>query len=512
MKNKIFKIGLLASMLLGACSESLLDKVNPNGGTPESYYGTEDELIKGVNAIYAAVQSNSLVAREWFFLHDLRSDDAASGGGQLEGQRAAVLNGANDPANSVSGAVWQGYFIVVHRANSVIGGSANTLNIDEAVKTRIVAEARFLRAYAYADLLALWGGVPLYTETVTSPLGGKPRSTVDEVNQFLIDELTAIQADLPLSYPSSDLGRVTKGASQALLARVYMSANDYANAKIELNKIVSSAQYSLVNAYVDNFKEETGFNTESIFEIGFFNSDVNWTGDGDIPSWGGVLEGNTRTQEYSSVGWRNVIPSDALLADYESTFKGDAKTDPRFAVSFIRHGDPTASGTLDTATVQGNKSNFEGTKQKISWRKYTSIYKSTATYYTGPMDMRIIRYAEVLLNLAECENELGNSAAAITLLNQVRSRASVAMPAYPTAAYPANSKAEVFKAIVHERRVELGGEQIRNKDILRWRKQGKLTTDPISYFQANKFEFLPIPNTELATNPNITQADQNPGY
>ena len=289
-----------------------------------------------------------------------------------------------------------------------------------------------------------------------------------------------------------------------------MAANDYAKAKIELEKVYG--KYALTAQYVDNFKEETGYNTESIFEIGFFNSDVNWTGDGDIPSWGGVLEGNTRTQEYSSVGWRNVIPSDGLLAEFESTFKLDAKTDPRFAVSFIKHGDPTSSGTLDTATVQGNKSNFEGVKQKISWRKYTSIYKTTATYYTGPMNMRLIRYAEVLLNLAECENEVGTPAKAILYLNELRDRASVAMPHYPTIAFPVTSKPEIFKAVVHERRVELGGEQIRNRDILRWRAQGKLTSEPIGFFQPNKFEYLPIPTNELATNLNISQADQNPGY
>jgi starch-binding outer membrane protein, SusD/RagB family len=168
---------------------------------------------------------------------------------------------------------------------------------------------------------------------------------------------------------------------------------------------------------------------------------------------------------------------------------------------------------LTDALVQGNLSAFEGGQEKISWKKYTSLYKNNATFYTGPMNMRIIRYAEVLLNLAEVENELGNSSTAIGYLNEIRNRPSVSLPNYPIAGkYPVNSKDEVFKAIVHEKRVELAGEQHRNREILRWRRQGKLATEPIPYFQANKFERLPIPQVEFATNASLTPGDQNPGY
>jgi starch-binding outer membrane protein, SusD/RagB family len=122
-----------------------------------------------------------------------------------------------------------------------------------------------------------------------------------------------------------------------------------------------------------------------------------------------------------------------------------------------------------------------------------------------------MRYAEVLLNMAECENALGNDAEAIGYLNEVRSRAGVDMPPYPTANYPVNSPAEVFKAVVHERRVELAGEQIRNRDILRWRKLGKLTSEPISYFTA-KQALAPIPQQEINSNARLSEADQNSGY
>lgn len=120
--------------------------------------------------------------------------------------------------------------------------------------------------------------------------------------------------------------------------------------------------------------------------------------------------------------------------------------------------------------------------------------------------------------LAECENEVGTAANAIAYLNQVRNRPSVSMPNYGTTAmnnagFPVTNKAEIFKAVQHERQIELCGEEIRNIDILRWRANGKLTgPDPISYFQANKYELLPIPQNEFNTNPKLTPADQNAGY
>jgi hypothetical protein len=125
--------------------------------------------------------------------------------------------------------------------------------------------------------------------------------------------------------------------------------------------------------------------------------------------------------------------------------------------------------------------------------------------------MRVIRYAEVLLSLAECENALGNDAKAIQLMNEVRSRPGVEMPPYPTANYPVNSPAEVFKAIVHERRVELAGEQVRNRDILRWRALGKISYEPISYYSA-KHALAPIPQQEIDNNSAIAPTDQNPGF
>jgi tetratricopeptide (TPR) repeat protein len=511
MKRQYFTVTVVTLALLAGCNTSSLDQVNPNQLTTETYYKNAGELVKGVNAVYSIWQSANLTGREWFFLHDLRSDDVTSGGGQLEAPRNQILTGAQIPGNSVAFSVWNGLYRAIHRANVVIDKGANVKD-DPALTKRAIAEAKFLRALSYFDLVTLWGGVPLYTNYVTQIDGTKPRASVAEIYQLIATDLSAIQADLPASYSGSDLGRATSGAAAALLGRVYLQQGDYAKAKTEFQKVISSGLYKLTDEYVDNFTEENENNSESLFEIGFSKiGDFNWDGDGND---GGANETMTRSQEYNAIGWRNLIPSASLLAEYEQTVKGDEKTDPRLKYNFYFIGDKynNDTKTLTEGDVQGNAQNFNGTAQKISWRKYTALYKNAETYYTSGINMRIIRYADVLLGMAECENETGNTAGAIALMNQVRARKSVAMPPYPTKAFPVNSKDEVTRAIMHERRVELAGEQVRNRDILRWRAQGKLKTEPITYFAKGKQELLPIPQQELDNNSKMSQKDQNPGY
>ncbi|GAB3976168.1 RagB/SusD family nutrient uptake outer membrane protein [Spirosoma terrae] len=513
MQRKFLVTGILFLGLISGCKEEVLEKSNPNGVTVDNYYKNGVELTSAVTAIYASAKSNALTSREWFFLHDLRSDDVASGGGQLETPRNQLLLGSHDAGNAVMSSVWTGYYRLIHRANSVLDLSANVSDLAAETKSRLLAEARFLRAWAYFDLVTMWGGVPLYKTYVTSVDGALPRAAEKEVYDFIVADLKAAQDALPLSYDTGNLGRATKGAAQMLLARVYLQQADYANAKTELQKVISSGVYSLVDNFGDNFIEETEFNKESIWEINFYPSggNYNWDGNGNGATAGTET---VRTQEYSAIGWRNVIPSNSLLNEFERTQKGDAKNDPRYAKSFYTTGDKYNNdlNTLTDAAQNGNSSVVGGTTMKVSWRKFSLMYKTDQSFLTGGINQRIMRYAETLLAMAECENELGNSAAAVTYLNQVRARKGVEMPAYPTARYPVSTKDQVFAAIVHERRVELSGEQVRNRDIVRWRKAGKLTTEPFSYFQKGKHELLPIPQTEIDNNAKVDQKDQNPGY
>lgn len=512
MKRHYFSIGVLLLGLAVGCNEKSLDQLNPNAVTTDSYFQNDVQIRSAVNGVYAALQSTNLVAREWFFTHDLRSDDVAAGGGQLETPRNQLLLGVHSTDNSLVSSVWTGAYRIIHRANVVVDKAAVAKALTASVATQAVGEAKFLRAWAYFELVSMWGGVPLYKNYVTSVAGSLPRASEGDVYAFIIADLKAAQDALPATYDAANQGRATKGAAQMLLARVYMQQGDYTNAKTELQKIISSGTYGLVDEYNDNFTEEGEFNKESIWEVNFLPSggNFNWNGDGDGTAG---AEETVRTQEYSGIGWRNIIPSNSLLAEFERPSKGDAKLDPRYAKSVYTTGDKyNKDQTILTDEIQnGNSSTVDGKVQKVSWRKFTLMYKA-GTSTTGGINQRIMRYAETLLSMAECENELGNLTSAVSYLNMVRSRPSVSMPAYPTANYPVSTKDQVFTAIVHERRIELNGEEIRNRDILRWRKLGKLKTEPIAYFQKGKHELLPIPQQEIDNNPNVGLKGQNPGY
>jgi starch-binding outer membrane protein, SusD/RagB family len=500
MKRKIIlsMIGMLAFTL--SCNDNILDKSNPNEFTPESFYKNGDQIVGAVNAVYSSLQSLDLFCREYFFLHDMRGDDVASGGGQLETHRAQLLTGTHDASNGVLTQVWRGWYRLIHQANQVIENAPKaTENVTEELKLRVVAEARFLRALAYFDLVTVWGGVPLM-ETYVKEIGeDKPRASEEQVYSLIIADLENAITNLPLKadYNDANVGRANKEAAQNLLARVYMQRGEYNLAEPLLQAIIDGGAFNDWTSvpYIENFREENEFNAESLFEVAF--TEANGGSSWDASGQGTNTEVTFRGQEYGPNAWRNLIPSASLMAEYEKVAEGDAKDDPRYNNSFYFIGDTYANGTKVLANW--------------GWKKYQKIYKAENEDARSGINMRVMRYAEVLLNMAEVQNALGNDPDAIDYLNEVRSRDGVDMPPYPTANYPVNTPAEVFRAIVHERRVELAGEQIRNRDILRWRALGKLPSEPISYY-SEKHALAPIPQQEINSNAVLTEADQNPGW
>jgi starch-binding outer membrane protein, SusD/RagB family len=505
-------------MLLGlvAC-EKKLDKTNTSYPDLAGYFKNSEELLRGTNSIYSIYHGGQLVGREWYFIEDLRSDDVSAGGGQLEVPRAQILNGNTTPDNSVMNSVWNGWYTVIHRANTVIANGPQVTD-NTSLRDRCIAEAKFFRALAYFELVYKWGPVPVYLQPVTAANQFQPRIPETEIYDQIVKDLKDAIAVLPLLYGLDDRGRPTKGAANAVLGRVYLQKGEYDNAKAALLEVVNSKQYTINAPYIDNFLEETEFGAESIFEAVYFQNipnQFNWAGTGDDPS---QSQGTVRNQEYSPIAWRNLIPSNKYLEEFENTARGAAKTDPRFKMSVYETGDQFNNGqsTLTDGNQNGNASVVFGVTRKISWRKFMIIYKHPiADRMGGGNNQRVIRYAEVLLMLAEIENELGNFGAAVGYLNQVRDRPGVEMPRYPTAQYPTGNKAEITRAIMHEKTVEMGGEEIRNRDIIRWRKKGYFTTDPISYFRPNRDELLPIPQAEIDNNPELGKrgiSNQNKGY
>jgi len=506
MKQNISKLVLAVVLVftsMVACNEKL-DVLDENNPTTESYFKTALELQNGVNAIYSTLRSAQLVGREWFFTHDMRSGECSPGGAQLEAPRAELLKQPSPaPSNSVMSNVWTGSYQMINRANLVLSKAPDVTD-NVALRDRLVGEAKFLRGWAYFELVSQWGDVPLYTETVTSATGFQGKSPAADIYAFIIADLTEAAQKLPATYGASDNGRATKGAANALLGRVQMQKGDYAAAKTALLEVYN--KYSLVN-YLWNFDGDvrddggtlvtTGheFNAESIFEVVFVDR-----GDNNF-NWGYNGEGSTsplstvRNQEYG-ITWGNIIPSDRLLNEFEAN-------DPRYKFTIFEEGDeiltqsPLGAKTLTAADMNVAASTKNGVTKKRFFRKYGIYDWVNSGFHPGGLNHRLIRYADVLLMLAECEAEVGTPAQAASYINEVRSRPGVNMPAVTLA-----SKNDALKAVMHERSVELSAEQVSNIDILRWRKKGyfpSIIPDRVP----GQVDLFPIPSSETSTNPLI---------
>lgn len=508
MKAKYFIVFTLILLLFAnACNEELLDQSNPNQYTYDKYYKTTDQLTAGTNAIYSIFLGFNLWGRMFQYFCDGRADEHAIGGGQCEIHNAQLLQGTYDNTNFTITAVWTGLYRLIHRANIVIQYGPNVTG-DENIKKIRIAEAKFLRAYAYYYLVVNWGRVPIYTSVVESPSDAKPLAEESEIYALIENDLKAIENDLPWKWEGNDAGRASRAAVKLLLARTLMHQGKYSDAYKELLDIYKSGKYKLVDNYFDNFMEETEYNEESIFEIGFAGNGFNWTPDGNSTN----ARSNVMFQDYSPVAWRNYIPSDKLLDEFERPYKGDPKEDPRLRATVYftgdQFGDPSNPKTLTDDMQNGYTSTFNGTTIKASWKKYSPMYKlDPGGYYTSNINYRNMRFAEVLIKMAECKNELGQRDSAIYYLNLIRKRPSVNMEEYPTTRYPCDSYDQVMRAIMHEGMVEFANEKLRVLDLARWRKNNKFSTlnpDPIDYIRQDPSKaLLPIPLREKSSNFNI---------
>ncbi len=489
---KIKKIILTTTAILAgiiSCKEEELDLQDPNVIVPDTFFQNAGELQSAVNGAYSFLQSQGMYGRIAFFLFDNLSQENL-GTDALQGGLKAFMDYSYDPSLGELFTYWQAAYRGISSANFVIESEEQGLlneSIPPAEVNQRLGEVRFLRAFYYFNLTNLWGGVPLTTETNPEG-GGIPKATQADVYALIMEDLDFAVANLP-EKGNTPNGRATRAAALALKGKVHLFLEQWAEAKTAFESITG---YTIEGvALRDNGNEAGEFNPESIFEV---NYDKQIGGDQWDATGNGVRETTFRGIEYAPTNFANIIVRPSFAAEFE-------EDDPRIEAYFYRNGDSYNNG----------ENTFDGLANTV-WRKYQNLdVQPQDGFDLSGINFRVIRYADVLLMLAEAENELGNQAVAIELLNRVRDRAE--MPNYGTEemqrrGYPVGSQAEVFEAIVHERAVELAGEQIRYMDLKRW---GRLA-DVIIGFQAGKHEFMPIPQAEIDANPDMTNADQNPGY
>ena len=472
MKRIILSIAFLA--IAFSCNDDFLDI--PLEGQTEAvdFFQTQEDAMKATNAVYSFMRSWENSAFPYQYLFGVPADDVEKGSNPGDASFINVYNNFTYTASDggVEG-YWNGQWQAIGRANQVIT-KVPAINMDNTLKARLVAETRMLRAYFYFNLVRIYGGVPIFDGLQENY--NIPRNSKDEVYNFIISELTAVSDILPATYPASDQGRVTKGAALGLLAKAYLYQKNWQKAYDVTNQLMTMG-YGLEPNFNTVFRLAGEFGPESVFEV---NCDCAAGHDG---SQYAEVQG-VRGQ----FGWGFFTPTSALDAAFEP---GDIRKE----LTFLREGETTPEGDL---IHKGDPLAVDNYNQKV----YVPVAQNNnACGYGSVQNIRIIRFAEILLINAEAANELGNASAAQTSLNKVRNRAMLANTT-------ASSQADLRTAIWHERRVELAMEGDRFVDLVR---TGQAASVLASYgFTANKNELFPIPLNAINQSNNVLT--QNPGY
>lgn len=470
MKN--LKLGistLLMLLLLAGCKKEFLEKSPPDALTEVGFYNSAERAQLGVNAIYVSLQS------AWS-INLYRINDVPSGEVLLSNTVPLEYNNFTYfPALNQIHDTWRGLYEGVYRSNLAIANIPG-INMAEALKSQYLGEAKFLRALFYFDLVNIFGAVPLVTQPLPNTDASLiARTPVADVYKVIIADLLAAEAGLPVSHSGANLGRVTKGAAQALLGKVYLYNKDYANAEKYFLLVINSGKYGLMDNFQEVWHRSFENNKESIFEVQF--ADIGGSGS------------NGRNGSYLPAV--NGATGSGLAT--KRAFDAFDPTDPRRAMSIFRPGDsfaPNVSTALATFSAV-----WSATGYAVKKGMWPIMYVNS-----NGINYPIIRYADVLLMYAEAANELNKLTEARAAVNQVRARPSVNMPALTAA--NTGSKADMFNAINKERQVELMFEFIRFNDLRRW-GLALQELGPIGY-QA-KHALFPIPQLELDINPKLTQ-------
>ncbi len=521
MKNKCTVLSLVAALCLpaGACKEDILDVNNQSQYSADTYFTNANTMNQAVVASYAGLLKKGMFSRDWFFVFDLAGDEAEATI-KLQNPELQFHDYSYGANNGTLYGLWATLYEIVLRTNLVIdkaGAWKPTLSADVSVKGQYLAEAHFLKGLAQFYLVSIWGRVPLKTDYKTSTdnyYAG--RNTVEEVWAAVEADLTLAVAGLPVKYDNANLGRATQGAAIALLGKAYLYQQKYAQAAAELIKLTRTPfAYALNPSFDAQFSENNGGSSETVFDIphgkwlGWGVSNAFYMFGGQ-EAWGGKATHSGRAMEYGFNDYNNAFVSKAARAAFQyPDDQGLPYTDPRAGLTYYSDaangGDVTYCDQCADGPIAYPFTELQG---QVSWRKYGNYEKAAKLDLpVSEINAQVIRYADVLLMLAESLVMQGNTAGALPLLNQVRARAGAF--AYPALGDPTNA----MQLLMRERQVELCGEQSRWFDLARWTKAGltdmkrtlnaqKQAALGIQPFQ-DKHLLFPIPLAEKNTNPAV---------
>ncbi|WP_316768735.1 RagB/SusD family nutrient uptake outer membrane protein [Pedobacter frigiditerrae] len=487
--NYIQKIGLIALctglLVIPACKNDFL-KVDPQAQQPAiTFWKTQEDATKAVNSIYANLRTWGNTAFPAIAVESIGGDDAEKGSSAND---ASYLNGFdNFTVTSTEGQLqgfWEAQYQNINLCNQVLD-NIPAISMDATLKTRYLAEAKFVRAYSYFRLVRAFGDVPLRLNVPKDASEFNiPRTPKAQVYAAIEKDLDDAALVLPQTYPAVDLGRATKGAALALHAKVAMYLGKW-DLVLSLTNTVMGMGYNLFPNYEQNFRENNENNIESIFEI---QCEINQTIAGSATSQYSQVQGVRGTKG----GWGFNVPTATLAAAYEA---GDVRRD----ATIIFRGETTPQGDAIPAT---------GDNPMYNQKSYVPFNSIISGFNEGAQqNVRVIRFADVLLMNAEAANEQGNATLAKTSLNKVRARArGGVVGVLPDVT--STDKDAIRQAIWKERQVELAMEYDRYFDVIR---QGRGTTVfGAKGWKAGKNEVWPIPLTEI--DKSAGKLTQNPNY
>ena len=487
---------LLAVLVLAGCSKKFLD-VPPQGQTTEVLALTDPDaagkLVGGVyNTLYFGGFDKTTVGFLWQLTNDVASDDADKGstpGDFNSGGMGDIDNFVHTPTNFIFNNIWNGHFNAIISANKAIDVLGKS-TIDAATKNRLLGEARFLRGFYYFNLVRFFGGVPKITNVPLPSEGNSAalntRATAAEIYTVIIDDLQFAADNLPLKGDAAtQTGRANKGAAQAYLAKVYLYQKNWAKVLELTNAVITSNKYALVTDYNFIFREKPvggqggTNNSESIFEV---QTGIN-AGENAVSPLFSNGQGPRGRGGWNDLGFGFNTPTSDLSGFYEA---GDTRRNG--TIIFINPTVP-APGSTGTVLWDGyripSKDSVEN--DRYSYKAYHSTIAEspqiTNNKDTKPKNIRLMRYAEVLLMYAEASAMAGSGDGA-NKLNQVRARANLAVTTL--------SQANVWK----ERRTELAMEADRFFDLVRQGRAGVVLRAHGKPFVDGKHELFPIPQAQ----------------
>lgn len=458
MKKRILPLLLAPALLVTACSDdfTLLSPISErNVG---SYYQSQTDFQVAINGAYDALQGNGAFGMNYVLFMEMRADNAANGGGATG--LAATLE-AIDKFDEIATAselksTWSTAYSGIARCNTILARIDDASFTSEAVRSRIKGEALFIRSLLYYHLAVVFGNVPSQFDEATSPEAPVVQVPASEIYNQIEQDLETARGLLPESYSGADQGRATRHAAAALLGRVYLTNGKSAQAVEPLRSVISSGRHALVADYADIWGVDNEFNAESIFEVQYVK--------------GGIGEGSAFTDMFTPNGLAGGVGGGGAPQDVTDDI-----------VAAYEAGDARMAATLDM------------TDPANPWvKKYDSVP-------FGPLDSDVnwmeIRYAEVLLNLAEA---LGEGAEAYGLINQVRARAGLA-------AIDAGTAGSFASKLLQERRVEFAFENKRWPDLLRFGVAKSVMAAHLSVSEAEITLLFPIPQSEIDVAPDDMQ-------